>query len=83
MLGGAGFRDVECTHTEAPQIWGRDAADAAEFLGGWGPVRHHLGQVDDATAAKALDALEAALRRFEEPGAVRLTGTAWLVTAVA
>ncbi|MEU6036297.1 methyltransferase domain-containing protein [Actinomadura sp. NPDC047616] len=82
VLGdGAGFRDVTCAHVEAVQVWGRDAADAARFLGGWGPVRHHLGGVDEATAARALEALEIAMRRFEEPDAVRLPATAWLVTA--
>ncbi|WP_182881238.1 class I SAM-dependent methyltransferase [Microbispora sp. H10949] len=83
VLAAAGFRDAGCAPVTAPQIWGRDAADAAEFLGGWGPVRHHLRAVDDTSAARALDALETALRRFEEPGGpLRLTGSAWLVTAV-
>jgi SAM-dependent methyltransferase len=80
VLAEAGFEDVECTRVEAGQVWGRDVPDAARFIAGWGPVRHHLGLVDDATAAKAAKALTAALEPFAEPDAVRLRGTAWLVT---
>ncbi|WIV58521.1 class I SAM-dependent methyltransferase [Amycolatopsis nalaikhensis] len=81
VLGEAGFEDVECTRVEADQVWGRDVPDAARFIGDWGPVRHHLGMVDEATAARAREALTEALRPFAGPDAVRLRGTAWLVTA--
>jgi hypothetical protein len=37
VLAGAGFQDITCTHVEADQIWGRDVADATEFITGWGP----------------------------------------------
>ncbi|WP_410630163.1 class I SAM-dependent methyltransferase [Amycolatopsis sp. cmx-4-83] len=80
VLTEAGFEDVACTHVEADQVWGQDVPDAAEFIAGWGPVRHHLGLVDSATAAQATDALTAALEPFATPDAVRLRGTAWLVT---
>ncbi|MET7994690.1 methyltransferase domain-containing protein [Amycolatopsis sp. NPDC005232] len=73
ILAEAGFRDITCTRVEADQVWGRDVADAAEFIAGWGPVRHH--------ARGAESALVEALRPFAEPGAVRLRGAAWLVTA--
>ncbi|MGW4487263.1 class I SAM-dependent methyltransferase [Amycolatopsis sp. NPDC004368] len=72
VLTDAGFRDVTCTHVEADQIWGRDVADAAEFVAGWGPVRHL--RPDTAVLTEAL-------RPFAEPGGVRLRGTAWLVAA--
>ncbi|WIY03496.1 class I SAM-dependent methyltransferase [Amycolatopsis mongoliensis] len=80
VLTEAGFEDVACTRVEADQVWGRDVPDAARFIGDWGPVRHHLGMVDDATATKAKEALTAALEPFAGPDAVRLRGTAWLVT---
>jgi SAM-dependent methyltransferase len=80
VLTEAGFEDVVCTHVEADQVWGRDVPDAARFISDWGPVRHHLGRVDDAAAAGAAEALTAALRPFAGPDAVRLRGTAWLVT---
>ncbi|MER5646009.1 methyltransferase domain-containing protein [Streptosporangium sp. NPDC002524] len=81
VLTGAGFEKVTCTPVDASQVWGEDAADAAGFLGAWGPVRFALDQVGEDTAARALDALTAALRPYEEPGAVRLRGAAWLITA--
>ncbi|MFD8528780.1 class I SAM-dependent methyltransferase [Streptosporangium canum] len=82
VLTGAGFEAVTSVPVDAPQLWGRDAEDAAGFLGAWGPVRFMLDQVDPASAARARDALTAALRPHEEPGAVRLRGAAWLVTAI-
>lgn len=53
------------------------------FLAAWGPVRHWLGQVDAAAAGRAKAALAEAMGRFAGPDAVRLRGTAWLVTATA
>jgi SAM-dependent methyltransferase len=80
VLTDAGFDGVECTHVEADQIWGRDVPDAAAFIADWGPVRHHLGQVDPKTASRATDALAGALKPFAGPDAVKLRGAAWLVT---
>ncbi|WP_410590957.1 class I SAM-dependent methyltransferase [Amycolatopsis sp. lyj-23] len=80
VLTEAGFEAVECTRVEADQIWGRDVPDAAGFMADWGPVRHQLGQIGSARAAKATEALAVALEPFAAPDAVRLRGTAWLVT---
>jgi hypothetical protein len=80
VLTEAGFEDVVCTRVEAGQVWGRDIPDAARFMADWGPVRHHLDRLDSATAAKATEALAKALEPFAGPDAVRLRGTAWLVT---
>ncbi|MFJ2029120.1 class I SAM-dependent methyltransferase [Streptosporangium sp. NPDC087985] len=82
VLTGAGFEKVTSTAVDAPQVWGRNAEDAGDFLGAWGPVRFLLDQVDQAAATRARDALTAALRPYEEPDAVRLRGAALLVTAV-
>ncbi|MEV0402351.1 class I SAM-dependent methyltransferase [Actinoallomurus sp. NPDC050550] len=81
VLSDAGFGEVDCTRVEADQVWGRDGADAAEFIGGWGPVKHHMDQAGPEAAAEARDALTAALASFARPDGVRLRGTAWLVTA--
>ena len=77
----AGFRDVDCVRVAADQVWGRDVADAAEFIADWGPVRYHLGLVGADAAARAREALAVALEPFASPDAVRLRGVAWLVTA--
>ncbi|MGC1214898.1 MAG: methyltransferase domain-containing protein [Micromonospora sp.] len=81
VLTAAGFIAVDCAPVQASQLWGRDAADAAGFLAGWGPLRHQLDRVDPATADQARAAMTDALRAYEQPDGVRLRGTAWLVTA--
>jgi hypothetical protein len=83
VLSGAGFTDIACTWIEADGIWGRDTTDAAEFIVGWGPIRHQLSQVEQAAEPDVRGALLDALRPFEGPGGVRLRSTAWLVTATA
>lgn len=81
VLAAAGLEDITCVRIKADQTWGRDVADASEFIAGWGPVRFHLDQAGPENAAHALRALTEALRPFAAPDAVRLRGTAWLVTA--
>ncbi|ASW55427.1 class I SAM-dependent methyltransferase [Plantactinospora sp. KBS50] len=83
VLGAAGFHDVTCTHVETTQVWGRDVPDAAEFISGWGPVRHHMTLAGPAAAEHARAGLTAALADFAGPDGVRLCGTAWLVAAAA
>ncbi|QFU92629.1 class I SAM-dependent methyltransferase [Amycolatopsis sp. YIM 10] len=81
VLSAAGFTGITCDRVETDQVWGRDVEDAAGFMADWGPVKHHLGQAGPETAARARDALTEALRPFAQADAVRLRGTAWLVTA--
>ena len=81
VLTTAGFTEITVTPVDASQVWGRDAADATEFLAGWGPIRHALDGLDAAIVARALDAMRDELRRFEESGAVRMRGAGLLVTA--
>jgi hypothetical protein len=58
------------------------AEDATEFVFGWGPVRHWLRDSDSTAAARAKEAVTAALRPFEMDGAVRLRSPGWRFTAV-
>jgi SAM-dependent methyltransferase len=83
VLAAAGFGSIGCTRVEADQIWGRDVADAAEFITSWGPVKYHLHHVAPKTAAQAREALTDALQMFAEPSGVRLRGKALLVIALA
>ncbi|GLY64646.1 class I SAM-dependent methyltransferase [Amycolatopsis taiwanensis] len=83
VLAEAGFGDITCTRVETDQTWGRDVADAAQFIAGWGPVKYHMDLAGPEATTRARDALTAALHAYAEPGAVRLRGVAWLVTAVA
>ncbi len=81
VLADAGFVDVACIAQEAAGTWGRDAADAAGFLAGWGPIRHRLEPLDPAAGERVRAALTEAMRPYEGPEGVRLRGAAWLVTA--
>lgn len=80
VLGGAGFGFVTTTAVEVPLFFGQDAASAAGFFLGTGPVRAIL---DDAimTPDAARTALEDALRPYAGPEGVRLGGELWMVTA--
>ncbi|WP_062355874.1 class I SAM-dependent methyltransferase [Herbidospora yilanensis] len=75
VLTEAGFTGVVARPVDAPQNWGADAADAAAFLGAWGPIRHQAG---DGAAERLLPGL----RAFETPDGVLLNGEALLVGAV-
>lgn len=81
VLTEAGFTGFGCTRVEGDGVWGRDVADAAAFLSGWGPVKYHCDLAGPEAAARAREALTEALRPFVREGAVRLRGSAWLVTA--
>ncbi|MGV9880198.1 class I SAM-dependent methyltransferase [Streptomyces sp. NPDC003006] len=81
LLSTAGFENVGTTRVEAYGIWGRDAADAADFLLGSGPGRHLTGQVTPEIQERARHRLTEILRPYERDGAVRLLSTALLVTA--
>ncbi|MFE9748579.1 class I SAM-dependent methyltransferase [Saccharothrix saharensis] len=81
VLTGAGFTDVTAEAVEADQVWGRDVADATEFILGWGPVRFALREASPSTVDGIRDAVAAALVPFADGDAVRLRGTARLVTA--
>ncbi|MFR9792881.1 class I SAM-dependent methyltransferase [Streptomyces sp. MB22_4] len=83
VLTAAGFTAVTVEPAQAPGTWGRDAADAADFLLGTGPGRHLMRQADAATRERARHALTEHVRSHRaEDGTVRLPSTSWLVTAV-
>ncbi|GIH15309.1 class I SAM-dependent methyltransferase [Rugosimonospora africana] len=82
VLGRAGFADITVTPVEVPMLYGPDASRAAEMRLGSGPARDRLRDADQATQARALQAVTAALRPFEQADGVRLRGAYWLVGAV-
>ncbi|MFD1152068.1 class I SAM-dependent methyltransferase, partial [Saccharothrix hoggarensis] len=83
VLTGAGFADVAVEAVEADQVWGRDVADATDFVMGWGPVRHALRDASPSEVDERRRAVARALTPYAGPDAVRLRGTARLVTATA
>ncbi|MEZ3177814.1 class I SAM-dependent methyltransferase [Streptomyces pimonensis] len=81
VLGGAGFEAIGAEPLEVPQMWGTDAADAAAFLFGWGPMRHWLRDAAPEAVDRARLAATDAFRAYETEDGVRLTACHWLVTA--
>ncbi|KIH96794.1 hypothetical protein LP52_22965 [Streptomonospora alba] len=82
VLGGAGFTSVAVERRRTEAMLGRTAEDAADFVFGWGPVRHWFRDADTATERRAREAVRAALVPYETAGGVRQTGSGLLVTAV-
>ncbi|MFC5183959.1 class I SAM-dependent methyltransferase [Actinomadura harenae] len=81
VLTRAGYTGIGIRHVEAPQIWGRDAADATEFFCGWGPIAFAFSKAEPGAVAAAREAVHREMARFERPDGVTTRGTAWLVTA--
>lgn len=81
LLTDAGFGDVAVDPIAEPVCPGANADDAAEFVLMSGTARAMLADADEATVAKATDALRTALRPYETPDGVLVESAAWLVTA--
>jgi SAM-dependent methyltransferase len=82
VLHQAGLTEVNASPVQAPMDYGRDTADAADFILSQGPVRYNLEDVDQTTAARVRQDLQAALAAYETPGGVRIRGSVWLVSAI-
>lgn len=83
VLDAAGFADIAVAPLDAPMDYGRDAAEAAEFVLGQGPVRHNLSGVDAGVVAATRAELRAGLAAYETTEGVLIPGSVWLVTATA
>jgi SAM-dependent methyltransferase len=81
VLGAAGFGAVEVEPVTAPMDYGRDAADAAEFILGQGPVRFNLAAIAPDVVERTREQLREGLEAYETPEGVRITGAVWLVSA--
>ncbi|MEV7615814.1 class I SAM-dependent methyltransferase [Streptomyces sp. NPDC089799] len=82
LLTAAGYTGIAVDEVTAYGTWGRDAADAADFLLATGPGRHLMGQAEGTARARAREALTDHLAGHAGPdGTVRLLSTSWLVTA--
>ena len=81
VLTAAGFSKVEATPIDLSMRFGDDAADAAVFLVGSGPVHAALESADQHSSEQAFQVVTQALRPFETSDGVRLRGSHWLVRA--
>lgn len=81
VLEAAGFDRIRVEPVTAPMDYGRDAADAAEFILGQGPVRTNLAGLDPGVVERTRERLTEGLEAYETPEGVRITGAVWLVDA--
>jgi SAM-dependent methyltransferase len=81
MLDAAGFADIRVEPVTAPMDYGRDAADAAGFILGQGPVRTNLAVLDPGVVERTREQLTEGLEAYETPEGVRIPGAVWLVDA--
>jgi hypothetical protein len=81
VLVAAGFGGVSVEPIRVPMVFGSDPRDAADFLFGMGPVRHHLTGADPATVGRARAEVTANLRAFQTADGVVLHSDFWLVRA--
>ncbi|MEV7043209.1 methyltransferase domain-containing protein [Amycolatopsis sp. NPDC051061] len=81
VLEAAGFDGIRVEPVTAPMDYGRDAADAAEFILGQGPVRTNLAGLDLGLVERTREQLTEGLEAYETPEGVRISGAVWLVDA--
>jgi SAM-dependent methyltransferase len=81
VLRAAGFTGIRVEPVTAPMDYGRDAADAAGFILGQGPVRTNLAGLDPGVVERTREQLEEGLEAYETPEGVRIPGAVWLVDA--
>jgi SAM-dependent methyltransferase len=78
LLAGAGFVDVAIDGRTAPMVYGRDAAEAQEFV--LGLLGWMLAGRTPAERERAVAALRATLKAHEGPDGVGLASATWIVT---
>ena len=81
LLEAAGFDSVHLRPIDAQLWFGPDAATAADFYLGSGPVRAALERTPALTEAIATERLERVMARHLGDDGVRIPGNHWLVTA--
>jgi SAM-dependent methyltransferase len=83
ILDSAGFSGVEFDDVQIPLLLGGglDVDATVEFFGEGGMAKRFLANADDATRARALDAVRDALEPFATDAGVCLGSAAWLVRA--
>jgi SAM-dependent methyltransferase len=81
VLTAAGFDHVAPEPVDVALSFGPDAATAAEFYLGGGPVRAVRENHPHLSEDEVRRVLTEALRPYERDGAVDITGGLWLVTA--
>lgn len=79
LLTTAGFTDIELRDLREPMYFGRDVADASEFISG--QFARLLGGHDAATRSAVLEELRASMADHHTERGVHYDSAAWLITA--
>ncbi|MEJ0025195.1 MAG: class I SAM-dependent methyltransferase [Rhizomicrobium sp.] len=81
ILEAAGFKAVEVQKLDTAMHVAKTAADAAQFSLSIGPLSRAASGVDDAVRAKIVEAVTAAMAKYETPDGVSPPAACWLVRA--
>ncbi len=81
ILEGAGFKNAAATKLDTAMHVAKTAADAAQFSLNIGPLSRAASGVDDATRARIVAAVTAAMAKYETPDGVSPPAACWLVSA--
>ncbi len=81
ILEGAGFRQVKIEKLDTVMHMAATALDAARFSLSIGPLARAAAETDDATKAKIVERVAAAMKKFETPSGVAPPAACWLVGA--
>ncbi|MEJ0043460.1 MAG: class I SAM-dependent methyltransferase [Rhizomicrobium sp.] len=81
ILEAAGFRSVEAKKLDTVMHVAKTAAEAAQFSLTIGPLSRAASGVDDAMRAKIVEAVTAAMAKYETPQGVSPPAACWLVSA--
>lgn len=83
ILEGAGFTNVKVEKLDTVMHMAASAKDAAQFSLGIGPLARAAAELDEATRAKIVERVAAAMAKFETPSGVTPPAACWLVGASA
>ena len=84
ILGKAGFRDATVRKYDGVMRMGSDIATVAAQTLRIGPLSRALGEADEASQARIVETVRAALGKFREPsGEIAPPTACWLVSALA
>ena len=81
ILESAGFKNAAAQKLDTVMHVAKTAAEAAQFSLRIGPLSRAASEVDAATRVKIVDAVTAAMTKFETPHGVAPPAACWLVSA--
>ncbi len=81
ILDAAGFVELSFTDVHEPVYYGRDVAEALDWVRGFAGVRKTLQQLDSASRGHALDRLVRTLEAHARTDGIWFDSRAWIVTA--